>query len=129
MTNVIFSGNSSYRNGGAMYNWGAFGTNSPIMANVTFSGNYSTHGVGGAIYIYCWQGTCQSHIRNSILWNNQDRDGSDIKEATIYNDSATITLTHSIVQNFFPGGSLSKISWFLPGSNRKFASFFVTPSA
>ena len=44
LTNVTFSGNSSGGEGGAMYNDGRRGESSPILTNVTFSGNSADNG-------------------------------------------------------------------------------------
>jgi predicted outer membrane repeat protein len=38
LTNVTFSGNNAYNNGGGMYNSGS----SPTLTNVTFSGNHAS---------------------------------------------------------------------------------------
>ena len=104
LTNVAFSGNSAIRNGGAMYNYGYLGNSSPIFTNVTFSGNYAGKD-GGAMYNYGEQGNSVVQVYNSILWNNTDSSGSSTIDATIYNNSAVIILTHSLAQGTGGSGS------------------------
>jgi len=74
LTNVVFSGNSAFRNGGGMYNYSYNGgTSKPILSNVTFTGN-SAGGFGGAMVNDGENtGTSIPELRNSIVWNNLDR--------------------------------------------------------
>lgn len=106
LINVKFSGNSAGNKGGAMYNLGYMGDSSPMLTNVTFSGNRAGF-FGGAIYNTA-SGCCsKTDVRNSILYNNQDSSGTGTISASIYlTRSASITLTHSLVQ-----GSLIAGGW------------------
>jgi len=104
LTNVVFSGNSAIRNGGAIYNYGYLGTSSPSLSNVTFSGN-SAGESGGAMYNYGEHGTSIVQVYNSILWNNNDSSGTGTISATIYNNSALIILTQSLVEGSGGSGS------------------------
>lgn len=97
--NCLFSGNkvsSSYgANGAAMMNINA----QPKIINCTFSGNYnsatSSNSEGGGIYN---NGTSSALIINSVLWNNQDRGGTD-ETAQIYTASGgTATIQHSCIE-------------------------------
>jgi hypothetical protein len=149
LTNVYFSGNSA-NYGGAVFNDGQYGTSSPTLINVTFSGNSAIIGgamlnagengdcfpsltnvtfsgnaaqYGGAIY----NDGCLPDVRNSILWNNEDNSGTGTISATIYNDNATVSLTHSLVQNSMPGGSWIGGSYVDGGNNIDTDPMFVTP--
>ncbi len=59
------------------------GTSSPILSNVTFSGN-SAGEDGGAMYNEK-MGVCSPQVRNSILWNNKDINGNGTITANINN--------------------------------------------
>lgn len=97
-TNVSFFGNFSGSSGGAVYNDGSEGSNIPIFTNVTFSGN-SSGGFGGAMFNLTEDGGTSSPVlRNSIVWNNKDKSGNNTLSASIYNLSATVLPTHSLVQ-------------------------------
>ncbi len=118
LTNVVFSGNSAGTDGGGMSN----GLAIPTLTNVTFSGNSAVN-YGGGMYNY----RSSPDVRNSILWNNKDNSGTGTITATIYNDSATITLTHSLVQDSLPGGSWIGGSYVDGGDNIDQNPMFVTP--
>jgi hypothetical protein len=127
LTNVTFSGNSAGINGGAMYNDGWQGDSSPSLTNVTFSGNSAGHN-GGAMYNYGIHGISDPVLRNSILWNNQDSSGTGTIIATIYNETATITLIHSLIEA--SGGSASWVldpSYVDGGGNIDADPMFITP--
>jgi predicted outer membrane repeat protein len=99
LTNVTISGNRA-NEGGAIYNDGSSGGDSnPSLTNVTISGNNASY--GGAIYNYGDSGNTSPTLSNVILWG--DTAGSDGNE--IFNDTATPTIDHSIVQG--SGGSAS----------------------
>lgn len=128
LTNVSFSGNSAGTDGGAMYNGGMFGGNcTPILTNTTFSGNYAGE-LGGAIYNSGLNSTATPELYNSILWNNQDISGTGSISTTIYNESAAVTLTYSLVQ----GAGVSVSSWIGGsyqdgGDNIDGDPLFITP--
>ncbi|MGB7118085.1 MAG: choice-of-anchor Q domain-containing protein [Anaerolineales bacterium] len=126
LINVVFSGNiAGY--GGALYNDGYSGTSKSNLTNVTFSSNMAVVD-GGAMYNAGGSGgNCSPQVRNSILWNNKDKSGTGKLSATIYNDNATITLTHSLAQG--TGGSSSWIggSYVDGGGNIDEDPMFVTP--
>ncbi len=125
LINVVFSGNSA-EDGGGMYNYGNQGTCSPTMTNVTFSGN-SASDKGGAIYNNGRNGISSPDVRNSIFWNNQDGNYTGTISATIYNSNATITLTHSLVEDSFPGGSWIGGNYANGGDNIDEDPMFVLP--
>ncbi|WP_318556644.1 fibronectin type III domain-containing protein [Geobacter anodireducens] len=88
LTNCTFSGNSANISGGGIYN--NFGN--PSVANCTFSGN-SAGTSGGGMY-----NTNNSPvIRNSIFWGNSNGEISD--------NASTPTVSDSVVQGGYPGGS------------------------
>jgi predicted outer membrane repeat protein len=123
LTNVIFSGNYAEVHGGAMSNTGQDGGEcNPILTNVTFSGN-AADDEGGAIFndggkgLGSIDGTCSPDVRNSIFWNNKDKSGIGTMSANIYNYTATITLTHSLIQGSFPMGSWIGGSYINGGHN------------
>ena len=119
LTNVTFSGNSAVEDGGGMLN----DDSSPALTNVTFSGNSAVEDGGG---MYNESGS--PDVRNSILWNNMDSSGTGTISATIYlTQSATITLTHSLVQDSLPGGSWIGGSYVDGGDNIDQNPMFVTP--
>lgn len=106
LTNVIFSGNSATGNGGAMLTEGfCGGTSIPLLINVTFSGNKAGNR-GGAMYNFieeppalsCEPSTNNPEIQNSILWNNQDTSGKGTIGANIYNLTATVSVSYSLVE-------------------------------
>ena len=119
LINVIFSGNSAKGNGGAIYNVTHIaGYSNPKLTNVTFSGNKAQR--GGAMYneASLHGGTCKPNVRNSVLWNNQDSSGISTITATIFlTNNATISLTHSLIQNSFPGGNWIGGSYMNGGGN------------
>jgi predicted outer membrane repeat protein len=127
LINVILSGNFAGYYGGAIYNYGYGGESTPTLTNVTFSGN-SAGDTGGAIYNRGETGTCSPEVYNSILWNNQDKNGTGTIGATIRNNIATTILSHSLIQA--SGGS---INWKLDnsfvdgGGNIDNNPMFVTP--
>jgi predicted outer membrane repeat protein len=131
MINVLFSGNYSEDEGGAMYNdcrWR--GICKPILINLTFSGNKSDD-VGGTMYNNGeYDGIINPQIRNTILWNNQDISGTGTISATIYNVSATVTVSNSLVQAAGASGSgvwTSDPNFIDGGNNIDTNPMFVTP--
>jgi predicted outer membrane repeat protein len=130
LTNVVFSGNSASQRGGAMFNDGSYdGTSSPTLTNVTFSGN-SAGEEGGAMYNRGnYNGTCSPQVRNSIVWNNQADGVTGTITATIYNLTATITLSYSLVEDSGGSGSwaLDPTSYVNGGGNIDTDPMFVTP--
>jgi hypothetical protein len=111
LTNVTFSANSAGGLGGGIINFG----NSPTLTNVTFNANSAKYG-GGEMYSFKSNATLTNvtvnanlpgtsygiynygstlAIRNSILWGNIAPMGYD----------STLTISDSVVQGGFPGGS------------------------
>ena len=125
LTNVTFSGNSSGGEGGAMYNDGRRGESSPILTNVTFSGN-SAEGDGGGMYNNGLGGNSSPDVYNSIMWNNRDSSGTGTISATIFlTGTATTTMTHSIVQDSLTGGSWIGGSYLDGGGNLDADPLFI----
>ena len=108
-SNSTFANNSAVREGGAVgfesyFAYGSKGT----FNNVTFSGNNvsgdsSTHGSGGAIYLNNSPATTDESlsVRNSIFWNDAAIDGGEI-----FNDIAAgggaANVSNSIIENGCP---------------------------
>jgi predicted outer membrane repeat protein len=103
LTNVTFYSNTAIMssghnggNGGAIYN---YATSNYTMTNVTFSGNravgYDAYNpaYGGAMYTASGSVTA----RNAIFWGNAPDQA--------YNDSSTVTINTSVVQDGCPTGS------------------------
>jgi predicted outer membrane repeat protein len=99
LTNVTFFGNTADA-GGAMYNYGNQGTSSLNLNNVTFSGNTAAE-YGGAMYNYGLLGVSSPSLSNVVLWGNTAPSGSQI-----YNSSANITFTTSLVQGGIDGAGI-----------------------
>ena len=120
LTNVTFSGNSAGNRGGGMYNEDS----SPTLTNVTFSGNYADFS-GGGMYNY----NSSTDVRNSILWNNQADGVTGTITATIYNLTATITLSYSLVEDSGGSGSwaLDPTSYVDGGGNIDEDPLFILP--
>jgi predicted outer membrane repeat protein len=91
MTNVTFSSNSAGLYGGAICNYHS----NPILTNVTISGNW-TSDFGGAMAN--WTDSAPK-IRNSIIWGNSAPHSS----YQIYDNTATTTVTYSVVQGGVSG--------------------------
>jgi len=95
LTNVLFNGNRASAlgggHGGGMYN----DDSSLVLTNVTFSDNRTdSDGSGGGMYNL----TSDARLTNCILWGN--RVGSSESEtAQITNNSSTVTVTYSLLQN------------------------------
>jgi predicted outer membrane repeat protein len=106
LTNVTFTGNSAGEDGGAMYNDGySSGNSNPTLTNVTFSGN-SAYLDGGAMFNDGRSsGTSSTKVYNSILWNNQANGVTGTITANIFNNSASISLTHSLLEGSGGSGS------------------------
>lgn len=92
LTNVTFSGNSATEGGGGMFN----ASSGPTLTNVTFNGN-STTGYGGGMYNFY---NSSPQIRNTIFWGNTASSG-----AQIYNDTSTPTVSYSVIQGGYAGGT------------------------
>ncbi len=131
LINVVFSGNKAGNDGGAIYNdCERGGDSSPTLTNVTFSGN-SAGNKGGAILNSVGEGepgTCSPQVRNTILWNNKDSSGTGKISSNIYNITATISLSNSLVQA--SGGSTAwalDASYIDGGFNIDSDPMFITP--
>jgi uncharacterized repeat protein (TIGR01451 family) len=96
LTNVTFSGNTALAGGGMFNNGSHGGTSMPALTNVTFSGNTATV-YGGGMVNYGSSGNSSPVLVNSILWGDSGGE--------IYNVDATPTVTYSIVQGGYPGGT------------------------
>jgi hypothetical protein len=100
------------------------------LINLTFSGNKSDD-VGGAMYNNGeYDGEINPQIRNTILWNNQDISGTGTISATIYNVSATVTVSNSLIQAAGASGSgvwVSDPNFIDGGNNIDTNPMFVTP--
>ncbi len=102
LTNVIFQGNLA-KLGGGLYN--ANGT--PVLTNVTVSGNRAT--TGGGVF----NRNSSLMLQNSIVWNNTaGQDGS-----SLFNDSASAAIRHSLVAGCNPGGVWNGACGFDDGQN------------
>lgn len=107
ITNATFVGNaiaiaaSGVNGGGAIYNYGANGTNAMRLTNVTFSGNQALgdNHFGGAIYNF--GGNAKPVIVNAIFWGNE---ASSATANDFYGATGT-QITASIVQGGCPGGA------------------------
>ncbi|BET59095.1 fibronectin type III domain-containing protein [Geobacter sp. 60473] len=88
LTNCTFSGNSANISGGGIYN----NYGNPSVANCTFSGN-SAGTSGGGMY----NANNSPVVRNSIFWGNSNGEISD--------NASTPTVSDSVVQGGYPGGS------------------------
>jgi hypothetical protein len=107
LTNVTFYGNSAIQGGGALFNDGGFGgVSSPTLLNVTFNGNTAGNGGNAIFNIGQVGGTSQPTLTNVILWGDTNP-GS----AEIYNNSASPTISYSVVQ-----GGCTSISGNMCGS-------------
>jgi predicted outer membrane repeat protein len=126
LTNVVFSGNTAEWDGGALYIYASNGQNNPKMINVTFSGN-SSENDGGAIYNNGTLGIVSTKIQNCILWNNKDSSGIGTINANLSNNTAAVTLTHSLLQGSFPMGSWIGGSFINGGGNIDGNPLFLGP--
>ncbi len=110
LNNVTFSNNSaSLSHGGAMYNDGhtTASESSPQLFNVTFHGNTAVSGWGGAMYNYGFEGSSTPALTNVILWGDSASSAPEV-----FNDTATPTFSHSVVQ-----GSGGSAAWVGPGTD------------
>ena len=78
-----------------------FAATSPILTNVTFSGN-TADGEGGGLYN---NDQSQPTIVNSIFWHNKDSGVLGALGGNITNDSTSPEISNSLVQG--SGGSSS----------------------
>ncbi|MGV6852908.1 MAG: beta strand repeat-containing protein [bacterium] len=98
LDNVLFQGNSVGDTGGAMMLQGSL---VGLFNNVTITGNRADVLNGGGIKSTI-SGSLE--INNSILWNNQDRNGVGTTSASIdHTGTGTVTIKSSILQG--SGGS------------------------
>jgi len=120
LTNVVFSGNSATDGGGGMFNHYC---NSPRLTNVTFSGN-SADSFGGGIF----NNNSSPVLRNSILWNNQDINGTGTISNTIYHYSAFTIIIQSLVQGAGASSNWTENpSYVNGGGNIDEDPMFITP--
>jgi hypothetical protein len=96
LTNVLFSGNNAGMSGGGMLNYNS----SPLLINVTASGNRARiigAGIGNV-------GTESAvTIQNTIVWNNEDAQGTGATTSSIWNGFGSPSITNSDIDNC--GGS------------------------
>ena len=105
LTNVLFSGNKADVGGGI---WNGVRAASPPgavsnmrLTNVSFSGNFARFGGG----IRNFTGG-NADIRNSVFWNNRDRNGTGSAAASIDSVAGiTQSISFSLVQGCRPGGT------------------------
>ena len=87
-----------------------------------------TAGHGGAIYNNAGDGTSQTILRNSILYKNQDSNGTSTLTASIFNRDAAVRIYNSLVQG--SGGSESwtpDVTFIDEGGNIDTNPLFVEP--
>src|SRR5574341_1313206 len=94
LTNVTFSGNSADFGGGGIYSQNS---SSPTLTNVTFSGN-SAGNSGGAMSN---NSSSNPMLTNVILWGNTA--GSSGPQ--IFNSSSTPVINYSLIQGWAGGGT------------------------
>jgi hypothetical protein len=126
ITNALFSGNYAH-NGGVMFNVGNQGICSPVLTNATFSGNEAGSEAGVMFNNGYTEGTVQPQVRNSILWNNKDKNFTGTITATIHNINAAVTFSHSLVQDSMPGGIWLGGDYVDGGGNIDQDPLFITP--
>jgi hypothetical protein len=81
LTDVEFDGNSAAQWGGAMYNDGLNGASSPVLVNVTFTGNDAVY--GGAMYNEGTGGASNPTLTNvTFSGNTASRGGALLNDAT-----------------------------------------------
>ncbi|WP_176521841.1 LamG-like jellyroll fold domain-containing protein [Longimonas halophila] len=69
LTNVTFTGNSA-RSGAGMYSRGAFGVSSPVITEATFEGNVASVS-GGGMYLNSDSGVSNAQITDAIFTGNE----------------------------------------------------------
>ncbi len=97
LENVLFSGNKSGRQGGALYLEEGI---TASLTNVTMTGNHAVE-LGGAIRI---PSTATLNLRNSIIWNNNDSTSDTTATSSINLNGGNYSQTNSLVQNFGTDG-------------------------
>lgn len=98
VTNCVFSGNRSAQNGGAISN---IFSGTLTLRNCTLSGNTAAWRAGGV-----WMQNGTLTVRNTILWSNHDKDGTENEETQFTVNSGTADVKHSCIQDDAPGGSV-----------------------
>ncbi|GAB5525325.1 MAG: hypothetical protein Roseis2KO_31970 [Roseivirga sp.] len=99
ITNTLIAGNLSSGNGGGVYQGGS---NTTQYKNVTISGNSAGNG-GGAHLL----ATSTASFQNSVIWNNLSAGVKNTSEASVADNSATITYSKSLVANISGTGIIS----------------------
>ncbi|PSQ97420.1 MAG: hypothetical protein BRD55_02205, partial [Bacteroidetes bacterium SW_9_63_38] len=134
VTGATFTGNSASTYGGAIYNDGDSGTSSPSITNATFADNEADE--GGAIYNNGSSGgTSEPQVANTILWGNSASNSGD----EIFNDNASATLTHTIIEgdvngsgtnggNTDDGGNLDANPLFVDAANGNVRLNWASPA-
>jgi surface protein len=97
LVNVSFSGNIANQ-GGWVSNGGS---SNPMLINVTFTENQSLLS-GGAIANVT---SSNPTLINVILWENQANESTTTESASIYNDTSTPIISHSLIANSGGSGS------------------------
>ncbi len=104
LTNVTFSGNSAASGGGMIS-----GQSNPTLTNVTFSGN-SASLTGGAMY----NNASNPNIVNSILWGNTAPSGPQIMNVS----GSSPAVTYSDIQGGYAGtGNINSDPKFMRNPN------------
>jgi hypothetical protein len=94
---IMVSGQSIDRNmGGGMYNY----FSSPVLTNVTISGNQADYSGGGMSN----SGSSSPQIRNSIIWENRLSNGTN-NNVSNYSSSSSPAYSCSLVQGLNPSGA------------------------
>jgi hypothetical protein len=101
LENVLFRGNATTFDGGAIYMASSGGSHSFQLINVTITGNKASSGSGGGIYA---NSTGSLDIINSIIWNNQDNSGQGTASSAIVSN-LTINNSYSLIQGFGSTGT------------------------
>ena len=104
LINVTFSDNSAlYEDGGGIYNYSYH--RSPVLKNVTFSGN-SAYGNGGGFYTYSGNYDSSPVLTNVTFSDNSANNGGGIFNG----GNSTPTLTNVIIANSPSGGDCANDS-------------------
>ena len=92
--NTLFVGNSTLFYGGGLAT--DFGPSTAAITNCTFTENKAVGGANGALYT----GSAQVQVRNSIFWDNTDKQSTttEAKQLGKAAEAGTLTVGYSVVQ-------------------------------
>ncbi len=82
LRNLVFIGNLAGSMGGGLFNYGYFGTSSPVLSNVSFVANQASS--GGGLYNFGGAGSSNPTLTDVAFSNNEAVDG-----AGMYNNGAS----------------------------------------